>query len=80
MIDEMIKRFGTEHVIGYLTCCIYKYIKTANEYHAMRLYNNRDVALCDLVLCISEYERITGETLPREDIYSELIWFPTPSR
>lgn len=75
MIDEMLKRFGQDAVIGYLSCSIYECIRKANNYHTIGLYEKRNLCCARLLNYIDEFERITGETAPKEDIFSELVWY-----
>lgn len=76
LIEEMLKRFGKDNVIGYLCCSIYECIQKANDYHELKLEDKRNEYCAKMLHLIDEFEKITGETAPKEDIFKELSWYP----
>ena len=53
-IDDLVSKFGKEYVIGFLVCMIHLLTK--------------DRGNSDFTYYIQEYERLTGESVPTEDL------------
>ena len=74
LIDDMVNRFGKNNVIGYLCCSIYECIQEANYHYELNQEDKQNECYEKMLYLIDEFERITGETAPREDIFEELSW------
>lgn len=53
-VNDLLLKFGKEYVIGFLVCMIHLLLQEKGN--------------SDLTYYIQEYERITGEAVPTEDI------------
>ena len=53
-VNDLLLKFGKEYVIGFLVCTVHLLMKEKGN--------------SDLTYYIQEYERITGEAVPIEDL------------
>lgn len=53
-VNDILLKFGKEYVIGFLVCMIHLLMKEKGN--------------SDLIYYIQEYEKLTGEAVPTEDL------------
>lgn len=76
-IDQMVDKLGKDNVVGYICCSIYTFIMSAKECNEKEHFDLRNF-YCDLIVdYIAEYERLTGESAPIDDVIEDLDWWPS---